>query len=270
MPCPGVRTSAAPPAIRRPARGSRTGRASRRSPSCRRPATSRGTLDGRTAAFRPGRPRGSPGRTRSRSRRRRRCELVWSSRELPCASPIRSDPSHENVSDLETILSPTCSQNRHVAISSLGVASALSGEKRCDLVPDQTDQGREAHAAVHGSIVTLPQGSVEGPTAERSTLRRVDRTASGGGRDVLIDVEQVVGVVLGLHLGQAVVVVAVRRPDAVTTFALTEEVHVGAAGRERMDVLVVVDRPVPHETRVGRIVVDTGESARQYHWSPGG
>src|SRR3982751_5886763 len=60
--------------------------------------------------------------------------------------------------------------------------------------------------------------------------------------DVLVDVEQVVGVVLRLDLGEPCVVLAVRGLDPVLSL-LHHHVHVCAARGERVQRLVVLLRP---------------------------
>src|SRR6202022_626185 len=78
------------------------------------------------------------------------------------------------------------------------------------------------------------------------------------GPDVLIDAEQIFGVVRPLDGGQSIVVVAVARPDALLAL-IHHHVHVRAAGGVGVKRLVVIDAPAPNRTGVRRVRIDSGE-----------
>src|SRR6266566_6664855 len=81
-------------------------------------------------------------------------------------------------------------------------------------------------------------------TVNFRTTRYLGTTGSSCGTDVLVDVEEVVRVVLGLDLRQALVVVPVGRLDALLALFQSHHVQRPAAERVRMERLPVADAPV--------------------------
>src|SRR6266508_3557537 len=70
-----------------------------------------------------------------------------------------------------------------------------------------------------------------------------DDPGSCGRADVLVCPEQVVRIVLRLHMPKAVVVSAIRGTDPVRSLLFREEVHVDAAGGERLERLPAFSGP---------------------------
>ena len=87
---------------------------------------------------------------------------------------------------------------------------------------------------------------------------------------ILVDPEQVVGIVLRLHLGQPLVVAAVAGLHPFLTF-LHHEVDVRAAARVWVHVIPVADGPVAKNVLLGWIRIDADDDAgpvRRYRLEP--
>src|SRR5436190_10954157 len=89
----------------------------------------------------------------------------------------------------------------------------------------------------------------------RTTMYLGKLLPSGRGLDVLVHVEDVVRIVLPLDLREPVVVLAVGGLNSLLAL-VHDHVQVGAAGRIRMERLLVADRPLAHRAGVGRIGID--------------
>jgi len=80
----------------------------------------------------------------------------------------------------------------------------------------------------------------------------------------LVHAEEVFGIVLGLDLGQAIVVVAIAGADAIVAF-FHHEVHVRAAGAVGVQSVVIAARPVGDLLFIGRVGIDADD-----HLAPDG
>src|SRR5262249_7318240 len=77
--------------------------------------------------------------------------------------------------------------------------------------------------------------------------------------------EEVLRIVLRLDEGQPLIIIAVRRANAIFAFSFHHEVYVRAAGAVRMQVLPVAFGPSGYTILVGRIWVHTDD-----HLAPDG
>ena len=102
-------------------------------------------------------------------------------------------------------------------------------------------------------------------------LSVVLRFVYAAGRTFWLTRKRLSGSYVALMRGEPVVVAAVGSPNAILTL-VHHHVHVGAAGRIRVQRLEVVDAPPADELRVRRVGVDAGEdgSPRRVAVAPGG